>query len=63
MFTEITNFIQSVGFPIVMSIILLKYMKDNDDRHDDEVSALRTAIENNTTVLQKVVDKIEHLES
>ena len=33
-------------------------MRENDKTHDEEVSNLRTALENNTIVMQQLVDKL-----
>ena len=57
-FSGLASLVANVGYPIAMSLILLFYMKDNDKKHDEEVSNLRLAIENNTLVMQQLVDKL-----
>ena len=56
--SEILKAITTVGFPIAMSILLMFYMRENDQKHDEEVKNLREAIENNTIVMNKLIDKI-----
>lgn len=56
---DITNIISTVGFPIVMCVILLKYMEKNDDKREQEAKELREVINNNTLVLNELVSKID----
>lgn len=66
----ISNMISSLGFPIVLCIVLIvgfKYMFDKFmDRnaqitaeHKEEMDAVTTALNNNTLVLQKLCDKLD----
>ena len=55
--TQIINLISSVGFPIVACIALFMYVKESSAAHKAEIDELRKAIENNTLVIQKLVDK------
>lgn len=57
-YSSIIQVISNVGFPIAMSILLIFYMRENDEKHDEEVKNLREAIENNTIVMNKLIDKI-----
>ena len=67
---EIISMVQSLGFPIVMCAVMgwfvyFMYNKNRDDMeairqsHSQETSELRTAIENNTLVMQKLIDKLD----
>lgn len=56
--SNVISIIANVGYPIAMSLILLYYMRENDKTHDEEVSNLRSALENNTIVMQQLVDKL-----
>lgn len=56
--SSIIQVVSNVGFPIAMSILLMFYMRENDQKHDEEVKNLREAIENNTIVMNKLIDKI-----
>lgn len=55
----ISQLISTVGFPISMCGLMAYYLKYTEDRHRDEVGSLRDALNNNTTVLQKLVDRFE----
>lgn len=61
--TELTNLISTVGFPIIMCIIMFRYMEKNDDKREAESKELRDAINNNTQVMVRLIDKIDHLAS
>lgn len=61
--TEITNMISTVGFPIVMCIILFKYMEKNDDKREQEAKEMREAINNNTNVMNSLLENIRVLVS
>ena len=56
---DITNLISSVGFPIIMCIVLFKYMESNDDKREIEAKELRDAINKNTVVLTELIAKID----
>lgn len=56
---DITNLISSVGFPIIMCIVLFKYMESNDDKREIEAKELRDAINKNTVALTELVAKID----
>ena len=67
---EIVSIVQALGFPIVMCgvmgwFVYFMYNKNRDDMeairesHLQETSELRTAIENNTLVMQKLIDKLD----
>ena len=67
---EIVSIVQSIGFPIVMCgvmgwFVYFMYNRNRDDMnilretHSQETSELRTAIENNTLVMQKLIDKLD----
>ena len=51
------SLIGSVGFPIVACIALFMQMKEINKSHKEEIDELRKAIENNTLVVQKLVDQ------
>lgn len=56
---EILNFIQQVGFPIAACVALFWKMNQQDESHAKEVKEMTTAINNNTIVMQKLIDNIE----
>ena len=51
---DITNAIQTVGFPIVMVLLMGWYLNKKDKQHHEEVDSLRKALEANTSVLMKL---------
>lgn len=56
--STISQLISTVGFPIAMCGLMAYYIKYTEDRHREEVGSLRDALNNNTTVLQKLVDSL-----
>lgn len=59
--TELTTLISTVGFPIIMCLIMFRYMENNDDKREAESKELRDAINNNTQVMVRLIEKIDHL--
>ena len=53
--------ISTVGFPIVMCCALFWKMDKQDKDHKEEQEKLTAAIQNNTVVMQQVVDKLSNL--
>lgn len=56
--TTILQAVSMVGFPIVMCLILLWYIKDQSDKHKLETEKFTEALNNNTLVLQKLCDSM-----
>ena len=56
---ELLTAISTVGFPIVMCGALLKLGYVLLDKINKELDSLRTAISNNTAVMQRILDKIK----
>lgn len=54
----VLNAITTVGFPIVMCVILLWYIYKSQKNHKEEVMQLTEAIQNNTIVMEKILTKI-----
>lgn len=50
----IVSLIGSVGFPIVMCLILVKYMEEMNADHKEEVSGLKDSLNANTQILTKL---------
>jgi len=57
--TELLKLISSVGFPIVMCLILVHYMKQQNEQHDKEINHLTDTINNNTKVLAELCTLIK----
>ena len=57
----IVQIISTVGFPIVMCLILMKYMTDANSKHESEVNHLTDTIDANTKVLTELCTLIKTL--
>ena len=49
-----TNLISSVGFPIVMCLIMVKLMARMEESHKEEIESLKEALNSNTNVLTRL---------
>lgn len=61
-YTELTTLITTVGFPIVMCLLLFKHIKDSDTARKEEMDKMSDAIDNNTLALQRLVDMLDRKE-
>ena len=61
-FQSIITAITTVGFPIVVCLIMIYLNEKKDERHINEMNELKVFIENNTISLTKLVEKLEVLE-
>lgn len=59
--TQILDSVGTVGFPIVMCLVLLYYMKQENEKHDKEVQHLTDTINANTQVLTELCTLIKTL--
>lgn len=57
--TTVTQFVSTLGFPIAVCLICFWYINKREEQHKEEVTELAKAINNNTIVMQKLVDKLE----
>lgn len=55
----ILTLITGVGFPIVAYLLMFNYLMKKDEMHKTEMQGLTNALENNTLVMQKLLDEIE----
>lgn len=55
---EILQAIGTVGFPIVMCIILVWYLNKQNDIHREETAKMTEALNNNTIALNRIETKI-----
>lgn len=51
---EIVSVIGSLGFPIVMCVIMLRLIFTMEESHKEEVNSLKESLNNNTNVLTKL---------
>lgn len=56
-YTAAAQLIGSLGFPIVACVMLYVRMEKQDENHRQEVGELTKAIQNNTIVMQKLIDR------
>lgn len=54
----ITTIITTVGFPIAVCIICFWYINKQTETHKEETKALTDAVNNNNTLLQRLLDKL-----
>jgi len=57
--SSFTTLIGSVGFPIAACCIMAWYVKYQTDTHKQEINELKKSIDNNTQVIQKLLNKME----
>lgn len=57
----IVQIISTVGFPIVMCLILMKFMTTSNEKHESEVNHLTDTIDANTKVLTELCTLIKTL--
>lgn len=55
----VVNLIGSVGFPIAMCIWMMKRMDTQDDKHREEITALRETVEKNTEAVTRLCERID----
>lgn len=56
---DIVTAISTVGFPIVMAILMFYMMRENNKQHSDEVKQLSDALNQNSVVLGQLKELLE----
>lgn len=56
---DIINLLQNVAFPIAACCAMGWYVVRQDDKHTVETDALRTALENNTIAVTKLMERLD----
>lgn len=54
----ITTIITTVGFPIAVCLICFWYINKQTEVHKEETKAMTEAINNNNTLLQRLIEKL-----
>lgn len=54
----VIQWISAVGFPIVMCLILIKYLEGIEQTYQEELKELRKAIDANTITLTKLAERL-----
>lgn len=55
---SIVSVISTVGFPIAVCLILFFYIYKRQEKTDDTIAKLTETINNNTAVMQRLIDKL-----
>lgn len=58
-YNAIVQTVSSVGFPIIMCLMLYNQMLKTEEVHKQEIAELRKAIENNTLALNNLTTRKE----
>ena len=54
----VIQWISAVGFPIVMCLILIKYLEGIEQTYQEELKELRKSIDANTITLAKLAERL-----
>ena len=57
----IINAISTVGFPIVMSLILLYIVEKQNEEHKEEMAKITESLNYNTLVIQHLTDTLSNV--
>ena len=55
----ILTIVTQIGFPIAVCIICFWYINKIQGQHKEEMDKMSEAINNNTIVMQKLIDKLD----
>lgn len=55
---NIVQIVTQLGFPIAMCLLLFWYVTKKDEAHREEMNKMSEAVNNNTLVMQKLIDKL-----
>ena len=59
-FSGIAQVISTLGFPIAVCLICFWYINKQEEQHKQEIDKMAEAVNNNTLVIQKLLDKWEN---
>ena len=62
-FNMVLTAIGTLGFPIVMCLYLMKYIKEKDKEHLEEMKAFTETVKNNTIAILNLTAKLEQFNS
>ncbi len=57
---DILSIVTTVGFPIAVCLICFWYINKTEEAHKAEIDKLSAALNNNTLVMQQLIDKLEN---
>ena len=55
----IVQLITTIGFPIVMCLLMWKQLQDSNKQHSEDLAKVEEALNNNTLVVQQLIDKLD----
>lgn len=55
---NIVAIVTQLGFPVAMCLLLFWYVTQKDKSHAEEMSKMAEAVNNNTLVMQRLLDKL-----
>lgn len=58
--STLTSLIGTIGFPIVMCLLLWKRMEKQDEQHEEEMTKMMDALNNNTKALTELSVKLDN---
>lgn len=58
--TEIANMISSIGFPIVMCLLIFKRMDEQDNRYQEQVKVMTDSLNKNTEAINLLKENISN---
>lgn len=58
-FNTVVQLISSVGFPIVMCLMMAYYIKTINQSYREDIKGIQKSIDNNTAVIDKLIERLE----
>ena len=58
--TEIANMISSIGFPIVMCLLIFKRMDEQDNRYQEQIKVMTESLNKNTEAINLLKENISN---
>lgn len=55
---NVVQIVTQLGFPISMCLLLFWYVTKKDEAHREEMNKMAEAVNNNTIVMQKLIDRM-----
>ena len=57
--SDVLNAVSTVGFPIVMCLLLLYVLYKQNEEHKEEMAKMNESLANNTLAIQRLTDILE----
>ena len=58
--TEIANLISTIGFPIVMCLLIFKRMDEQDNRYQEQIKVMTDSLNKNTEAINLLKENISN---